>query len=46
MGIIILIGAIYMIANGDLFQLIVYLCIVAVCRDKYTDSNRRGGWWK
>lgn len=46
MAIIVLIGAIYMLVNGGLLHLILYLVIVGKVTTKFTDDNRRGGWWK
>lgn len=46
MGIIILIGMVYMLADGNWLGCLIFLGIVAMARDNYTDSNRRGGWWK
>ena len=46
MSIILLIGAIYMLIKGNLFQCLLFLAIVAMKSNKFEDSNRRGDWWK
>ena len=46
MGIIILIGLIYMAVNGNWVQCILFLMIAGIANSKHTDKNRRGGWWK
>lgn len=46
MIIVVIIGLIYMLVEGNLFECLLFLGIVAIVNDKFTDSNRRGGWWK
>lgn len=46
MSIIVLIGFIWMVVTGNWFVGIMFLAIVGVANTKYTDSNRRGKWWK
>ena len=46
MSIIILIGAIYMLINGNLFQCLLFIGLVATVSNKYTDNHRRKDWWK
>lgn len=42
---VIILVIIYQIANGNLLSIILGLVVVAINRDNYTDSHRRGRWW-